>query len=328
MFTSGIQRPRRGFTLVELLVVIAIIGILVALLLPAVQEAREASRRTSCQNNLKQIALAVINYHDVNLRIVPGSTGPVPADPAMDPSFPAGWNDTRACTSCPYGHFGWAALILPFMEFQNLYERIDFSVPAFTPYMFEQGVVHLDQGNAANKYAATNMPRSLTCPSAHRVRPESEQKDYGINYGSAGNCCPERTQAGMNGVAYLNSALPLAEVLDGTSNTFLFLEFAHFGNHSWSEYNKGSNPFFFVHHSSEGYVTCRNDDGSRTPTPPNSSKVVKSTFYNHRGSHSDHRGGVQAAYLDGSVHWIPDNVSFKVYEAYFSRNGGEAVPDP
>jgi hypothetical protein len=104
------------------------------------------------------------------------------------------------------------------------------------------------------------------------------------------------------------------------------MEYSHFGNHSWSYYNKGSNPFFFVHHTSEGYVSCQEHDGK--PTPPNSSKVRKDTFQNHRGSHSDHRGGVQASYLDGSIHWIPENIDFKVYRAYFSRNGGEAVPHP
>lgn len=322
MFTPGIQRPRWGFTLVELLVVIAIIGILVALLLPAVQEAREASRRTSCQNNLKQLALGVINYHDVNLRIVPGSTGPMNGDS----NFPSGWSDPRVGGCCPYGHFGWPALILPFIESQNLYERIDLSVPAFTPYFNESGTDYFNQGNANNQYAATHQPRTFVCPSAHRVRPETEQKDYGINYSDNGTCCPERSKAGMNGVAFVNSALALADVTDGTSNTFLILEESHFGNHSWIAYNKGANPFFFVHHTSEGYVTCQEHDG--TPTPPNSSKVVKNSFYNHRGAHSDHRGGVQGSYLDGSIHWIPDNVSFKVYKAYFSRAGGEAVPDP
>lgn len=319
MFSSPSPATRRlGFTLVELLVVIAIIGVLVALLLPAVQEAREASRRMSCGNNLKQLSLAVINYHDVHNRIIPGNTG-----------AQSGWSDPNnpgigGC--CPFGHFGWAALILPFMEHSNLYDRIDFNKKAFTPYIYENGNTFLNQGDTANQYAAINQPRTFVCPSAHRVRPENEQKDYGINYGNNGACCPERNKSDLhNGAAFYNSHLLLADILDGTSNTFLFLEYGHFGNHSWTSYNKGSNPFFFVHHTSEGYVTCQEHNG--TPTPPNSSKVNKNSYTNHRGAHSDHRGGVQTSYLDGSVHWVQDNVSFQIYRAYFSRNGGEAVPE-
>lgn len=316
----SLRSSPRGFTLVELLVVIAIIGVLVALLLPAVQEARESSRRMSCQNNLRQMSLAVLNYEDVNKRIMAGSTGPMNGNS----SFPSGWSDPRVGGCCPYGHFGWAAQILPFMEYQNLYEQIDWSVPAYTEFLWENGSQYGPTGSTNNRYAANNMPKTFTCPSAHRVRPTNEQKDYGVNYGT-GTCCPERSQANMDGVAFVRSHLLLADILDGTSNTYLFLEYGHFGNHSWTAYNKGSNPFFFVHHSSEGYVSCSEHDG--TPTPPNSSKVVKSSYSNHRGSHSDHRGGVQVSYLDGSVHWVSDNVNFPIYRAYFTRAGGEAVPE-
>ena len=100
---------RAGFTLVELLVVIAIIGVLVALLLPAVQAAREAARRSSCGNNLKQLGIALHNFHDVNLSFPPG---------AVD-------DDTMS--------LGWGAAILPFMEQQPLYQRIDAVFAPATP---------------------------------------------------------------------------------------------------------------------------------------------------------------------------------------------------
>ncbi len=326
-FSLSFAVRRRAFTLVELLVVIAIIGILVALLLPAVQEARESGRRMSCQNNLKQMSLAVINYEDTYKRVIAGSTGKYTSingyKGATSSNFTP-WPDPGS-TGYPYGHFNWPAFILPFMEHQNLYDRIDFEVQAFTPFLFEGGSTRVDQGHANNRYAATNQPKSFTCPSAHRVRPENEQKDYGINYGT-GACCPERSQVNMDGVAFVNSWLPLSQILDGTSNTFLFLEFGHFGNHSSTLYNKGSNPFFFQHHTSEGYVTCAEHDG--TPTPPNSSKIIKNSFHNHRGSHSDHRGGVQTSYLDGSVHFVRDNVDYRVYRAYFTRAGGETTTQP
>src|SRR3954454_25192238 len=105
---------RRGFTLIELLVVIAIIAILIALLLPAVQQAREAARRTQCKNNLKQIGLALHNYHDTCN------------------SFPPGWINTWASnpprSNFPGNSWGWNAMILPMMDQGNVYNQINWSV--------------------------------------------------------------------------------------------------------------------------------------------------------------------------------------------------------
>jgi prepilin-type N-terminal cleavage/methylation domain-containing protein len=104
---------RRGFTLIELLVVIAIIAILIALLLPAVQQAREAARRTQCKNNLKQIGLALHNYHDAH------------------DCFPFGWGGTRPATGSP----GYSAIsqLLPFFDQAPLYNTINFSLPLTDP---------------------------------------------------------------------------------------------------------------------------------------------------------------------------------------------------
>ena len=104
-----------GFTLVELLVVIAIIGILIALLLPAVQAAREAARRSQCQNNLKQLGLGLHSYHDANKHFPPGVNG-------RDQKNPAGGAGTQAYTSD--GTFGWASFILPFVEEKSVYETL------------------------------------------------------------------------------------------------------------------------------------------------------------------------------------------------------------
>ncbi len=114
----GKNQRRRGFTLIELLVVIAIIAILIALLLPAVQQAREAARRTQCRNNLKQIGLALHNYHDVHLCFPPGYLGDPPNESA------AGCSNVTAGNRANPG-WGWAVYIMPYIDLGNLYEQLD-----------------------------------------------------------------------------------------------------------------------------------------------------------------------------------------------------------
>src|SRR6266542_2895690 len=123
-------RPRRsppGFTLIELLVVIAIIGVLIGLLLPAVQKVREAANRSSCGNNLHQLALAVHMYADTYGTLPPGSFGPM----IKNKAFPPGWYDPVGGSGVPWGHFGWPAALLPFVEQENLYKTLDFNIPAY-----------------------------------------------------------------------------------------------------------------------------------------------------------------------------------------------------
>ena len=110
---------RTGFTLVELLVVIAIIGILIALLLPAVQAAREAARRSSCQNQLKQFGLALHNYNDVNGRLPSGYASLVQG----------GANSTNWGSMAPQNRVGWQVRILPFMEQSVIYDQLNWSIP-------------------------------------------------------------------------------------------------------------------------------------------------------------------------------------------------------
>src|SRR6266436_5022135 len=198
---------RQAFTLVELLVVIAIIGVLVALLLPAVQQAREAARRTQCKNNLKQIGLALQNYHGDFLRFPPGYVS----------NFDASGNDTGP-------GWGWGAMILPQLEQQNLQNSIDFKQPIEAA------------ANAAPRIAP--LPAYL-CPS-DSVRPawpavtrdpignptaticDVASADYVAVFGIS--------EPGIDGegVFFRDSGIGLKDIRDGASSTLLVGERTQF----------------------------------------------------------------------------------------------------
>ena len=184
------NRSRRGFTLVELLVVIAIIGILVALLLPAVQAAREAARRTWCVNNLKQIGLASHNYHDTFKTLPFGQDGT---------------GDRYSALS----------LLLPFMEQNTLHDTIDFRLPYSAP---------------ANDAARLTEIDMLRCPSdRENPLPQTggatnymANKGNGIVWRDATG--PNAALPPPNGIYYYHSRIRFADILDGTSNTASFSE--------------------------------------------------------------------------------------------------------
>jgi prepilin-type N-terminal cleavage/methylation domain-containing protein/prepilin-type processing-associated H-X9-DG protein len=304
----------RGFTLIELLVVVAITGVLVGLLLPAIQRIREAANRSSCGNNLRQMALACLNYEITHHCLPSGSKGQINADG----TFSGIWADPLNGDQFPWGHFGWPALILPFVEQDDLYKTINFDTNAFALSVPESLAVDRGPaGDPSNQFASTHMPNVFVCPSAVRVKPSNEFKDYGINFGT-GRAAPERSQQGMDGVAYVNSRVRLSEITDGTSNTLLLLEFAHFSSHGTVPAGVGTNQFFWVDLDSQGYVSCAEADG--TPSPPNA------TTWSHRGAYSAHPGGVQSVMVDGHVAWIPNSIDFRVYLALFTRAGGEVIP--
>jgi len=288
------RKRRPGFTLVELLVVIAIIGILVALLLPAIQAAREAGRRTECLNNLKQLALAVHNYHDTHNVMPMGNMFNV------SNTHPRGNNATNAKS------WGWPYFILPQLEAQALYDALDINIPPYAP----AGCVEGHNFGAANKDACSQMPSVFVCPSAPRVGPATEYKDYAINQGS-NRCCAERgnNTGARNGIAYWNSSIKFGDVLDGTSNTFLFLEQVHYTKQS----QQLGNAFLYVPHNSLGYAGAEK--------PPNH-------VNNDHGrvSRSEHAGGgIQVALVDASVRFISDNIDLTTFRRVSTRAGREVV---
>jgi prepilin-type N-terminal cleavage/methylation domain-containing protein/prepilin-type processing-associated H-X9-DG protein len=331
----------RGFTLIELLVVIAIIAVLIALLLPAVQKAREASARSSCRNNLKQLALAAHGYHDGQGTFMPGNGIPAPAGAFTAPStFTGIWSDPKF-NGLPWGTFGWPAYILPYIEGDNVYHIINFNYPAFTPDFQEYGAnprspalltnagvttTGAGFGDLANQQAATSMPKVFVCPSARRgtAGNERSQKDYAVNGGTqSGGCCSERNTSRANdGIASLGSRVRITDVTDGTSNTFMFLELMNFAYHGRIDEGYGCNPFFFVNEAGQGYVMASNNGAISGVLPPNTE------IGNDRGAESDHPGGIHAAMADGHVVWVPDMVNTVVYYNAFTRAGGESqLPD-
>jgi prepilin-type N-terminal cleavage/methylation domain-containing protein/prepilin-type processing-associated H-X9-DG protein len=195
----------RGFTLVEVLVVIAIIGVLVAILLPAVQAARESARRAACQNNLRQIGVALLAYHDAHQH------------------FPVGCVEKRIPSTQPNGRqLAWSADVLPYLEEQSLWSQIDFNVP---------------YDGAANALAAATTVSVYLCPSTVRLARGREGSivsnpalsgtsgqyrgaatDYGGIYGAA------QVTPAPNGVFLYDRDVRISEITDGTSHTLAVAE--------------------------------------------------------------------------------------------------------
>jgi prepilin-type N-terminal cleavage/methylation domain-containing protein/prepilin-type processing-associated H-X9-DG protein len=331
----------RGFTLIELLVVIAIIAVLIALLLPAVQAAREAARRSQCTNNMKQIALGFLNYESAYGCFPAASMGPNNGT-GTAPNFPAGWYDTAHGTTTPLGFFGWPAPILGFMEQQQVYNTINFSLPMYTTTFWEQTSAtgtpkeRGPLGSLANTTAAFSQPLTFVCPSSAPRdnmpgQAISQQKDYAVNagyvYPNLGNCvCPDRyTTQVMTGFSAVNSWTKIAEITDGTSNTVMLFEEANWTDHSYIPLYKGCNPFLFVGHPSQGMTDSL--------FPPNSKA------FNNRSPASSHPGGVNATMADGSTRFIKDTINggnssgngntlllgSGVFQAISTRNMGEIV---
>ena len=197
MQSHPVRKPRGGFTLVELLVVIAIIGILVALLLPAVQAAREAARRMECGNNLKQLGIAMHNYHDT-YKTFPSTPG-APTSETPTGRFNQSW-------------LAWSALakLLPYVEQEPLANRIDWR------YRWDS-----DQGGSVNNsVVARSRIETYLCPSdgASNIQYTANMgpTSYGFSAGPSSSWDPDQFRPG---IAALNTEIRIRDITDGTSNT-------------------------------------------------------------------------------------------------------------
>ncbi len=275
-------RFAKGFTLVELLVVIAIIGILIALLLPAVQAAREAARRMSCSNNLKQLGLAMHNYHDVHR--------------SFPPAFMV-FNAQRVID----GGWAWAVFLMPFIEQSPLQDKL-----SVTKYTLDQ--VILDPALLPMLQMELDV---LKCPSSP-MGPLREYQGTGSAMVSTANylCCRGWFSYGgmytadrnMNGVFYGESGIRFAEIADGTSNTIAL------GERTVSDAN-AADPAKWSSWCGPGGLGPQVDKGKG-----NTVSGCVAVPLNHPtsidGFSSHHPGGSQFCFCDGSVHFISETITF------------------
>lgn len=318
---------KSGFTLIELLVVIAIIAILIGLLLPAVQKVREAAARMSCQNNVKQIALALHNYHDANKVLPPG-------------------RDSKDFSAFAY--------ILPYMEQDNIFRTINFTIKCDINA----------PGANANPMAARI--KSFICPSDPGIggvpaqwAPSSYRVNQGSNilWGMPSASGANSLLPAPNGPFFVNSAIKITDITDGTSNTAMVSEHAMgsfnggvldpdntqrlgqsvglypstpdeavqmcesvgWQNPTYNGYPETGAPWILGYHSTTIYFHVG---------PPNSRSCMYPGGRIGTAARSAHTGGVNVALCDGSVRFINDSIPLATWRALGSRDGGEPVALP
>jgi len=300
---SHTRSRNSGFTLIELLVVIAIIGILVALLLPAVQSAREAARRVQCKNNLKQMGVALLNYHDTFR------------------SFPSGYINPRFATvaaGANHESWGWLALTLPFLEQQALHDQL-----GVTNQPLYQGFA--TGGPAFKELVQTTIP-SFVCPSDTEYNKpgnvhQNRNFDDGVGVVAAGIPTPVRPglsnyigvsghrdvvqRASNSGIFFGDSAISMADITDGTSHTFAV------GERDTKNCRSGT------------WLGVRNPNGSGTRgtqvvlghSRPKLNQDASAIAWNTansgcgEGFSSQHPGGSLFLLCDGSVRFVSDSIN-------------------
>lgn len=308
------QIRRAAFTLVELLVVIAIIGVLIALLLPAVQAAREAARRMSCQNNMKQHGLALHNFHDVY--------GGFPA---------SGW--TIAGAGNPAGKYvGWRALITPFIEQSSLHNVYDFNVHWWEGVNLNAATVPLEVyqcPSVPDRQKTTNLVAKSPRPAITVANPLATA-DYEAIMGVQSTINPNlyATAASNRCVLYRNASTKFAEITDGTATTLLVVECGarplvyrgrkyrpDLGNdqgQSWADSEGGFS------------LDGANQDGSLIGQGPVlTPRAINAANFNE--PYAFHPGGANFVFADGHVQFIGDTIALEPFAALCTRNAAEII---
>ena len=297
---KGLTRSRaQGFTLIELLVVVAIIAILIALLLPAVQQAREAARRTQCRNNLKQIGLAMHNYHST-FNVFP-----------IGHQYTGGFDGNTTNAEGGNG-FGWLFYLLPYIDQGPLYNQFR---PEF-PLSNENFSQSNDTPGSNRQLAATVLP-GVRCPTD--VVPEF--KDFGVA-GNSGRMLPQATtsykgsagsffnnsqgteamnQQRFNGLFYRDSRVRIRDVTDGTSNTIAAGEFTWTLSQATRMYGAVSATLGYASGASNGLLS--NAEFGINPPATAVGNILNSSW------HSLHTGGALFLFADGDVRFLSQNIN-------------------
>ncbi len=351
LVSSRKQFSRAGFTLVELLVVIAIIGILVGLLLPAVQAAREAARRMSCSNNLKQLGLSIHNYHDT-YKTFPGNTGTLP-------------NSTRLGAS-------WLVQIFPYLEQGAAFNQLEWTDTDFEDRLGpNRNWLVMSQVNVpvyrcpsspldpVRVHTATSETQALGAPKTYEVqipdyvgnlgywRIQPAPGGPGRRWDKDNNCWTGYGWMQNSGVITIwnerYTGNKIAALTDGTSNTIAIGENSNFmsdirnGNRQDSRPGRGHGGLFSAGRSHWNTVSSFSGGGGYTRNltvcraPINFARWNNNgTFYNstglHNGYHSAHTGGAQFAFGDGSVRFISENIDFgTTFNALCGKDDGTVI---
>lgn len=323
---SSSRRPiRSAFTLIELLVVIAIIAILVALLLPAVQQAREAARRSSCKNNLKQMGLALHNYHDVHNILPPGVVRPSHTVSAGYFGKP-GW--------------GWGTMLLPFIEQANLYESMNVNVNRMedTPEMLQytqtsiptylcpsSPAPRINTKHKKNAWSEVDCPATSNYKGVFGSRNEGERTSTGLEPSCPTVCCwlYGHCMGAETGLFGANSLVKFRDITDGLSNTLAIGEvtygdlgdgvdraasvWAGMSDQSTANTTTNDRPVRVLVHSLAGTTARR----------------INGTFRNAFSSH--HPGGAQFLLADGSVRFISEVIDGDTSEFLADRADAQVL---
>jgi prepilin-type N-terminal cleavage/methylation domain-containing protein/prepilin-type processing-associated H-X9-DG protein len=323
---------RQAFTLIELLVVIAIIAVLVALLLPAVQQAREAARRSQCKNNLKQYGLALHNYHD------------------QYGVFPIGGKGGRVGSD--FWHFSWQARILPMIDQSPLFNQIKWEGVNPALQILPNGQALIAMGSPMARCPSDTSPETVTINSNGYNGPRFDgsycgsmgSQDtasangacnqfrqfslMGINVGSFGDVTSKTQLSGMfaRGLWGIAVALSTADVTDGTSNTIHVGEVLGkcVSHREWGfyVYDGMNNAHASTITPINNFTTCDKTPPSQVTNPA----CTADTNWNYSwGFRSLHTGGAQFLFVDGSVHFLSQNIDHPTYQRLGGRADGQTV---